>query len=778
MALTEKLEMLLTLDAQGAVKGFKDVGRTADRELKRADARMDKLGSGMKKAGAAMLTIGGVAAVGLWKAGQAAGDLAEAANVTGLVFEDARDEIDKFVKTSATGLGMSERAARDATTTFGGLLSNLGFAADETVAWSKDLTTLAADMASAFNTEPEDAVTALGSAMRGEQEPIRRYNVILDDAAVRTRAVEMGLAATTAAVDNNGKAQGRLSLIMEQTNKIHGDFANTADGLANSQRILNAQWEESKAAIGEAVLPLMEQMVGTTSDLLSGFSGLNEQSGGLVGQLAFMGTGFLIVGGAASILVGHMITMRKTLSGLGKAADGTLTTMGRMSRTLGGVAGAAAAGAAVWMAWQMAMDNARQAGEKFADGIEEGLKESLEGTEPGVEGLTDKMRTLTFEARNMREQITGWNPVENAELEAAADGVEDLASEMLGLVVMAERMAEKSNVSADAAANFLVEQLLLNNGFTDAGVALGAYNEEQAIAAGLAPEVVAGAAEGGDAFVDAATDIKTAEDALKDWRDAVAGAFDPLFAMADAEQGVKDANRDLAGAQDELNEAIAGGDWDAIAEAQEGVYSAERDLLEANVDLDVSARNLAHAIDEGETSFEAAAESIEGWVEQGVIAEGTAASLLAQIALLHAEAEKPITVKVAVDTSAFGQLLPSGQTLGEVLSGGNARTDINANLDARRRAAGPSSYSGGPVGGTAGMARGITAHGGEYVLSADVVQAIKRGGPSRGLDGAGSAAGGGTNLNFYGYTDDQMIKNVEDANAQMAWTTVSGRADG
>jgi hypothetical protein len=49
---------------------------------------------------------------------------------------------------------------------------------------------------------------------------------------------------------------------------------------------------------------------------------------------------------------------------------------------------------------------------------------------------------------------------------------------------------------------------------------------------------------------------------------------------------------------------------------------------------------------------------------------------------------------------------------------------------------------GGPVFGLTNRSTPIMAHGGEYVLSADVVSAIKRGAPSRGL-GRGSAAGGG-----------------------------------
>jgi hypothetical protein len=50
---------------------------------------------------------------------------------------------------------------------------------------------------------------------------------------------------------------------------------------------------------------------------------------------------------------------------------------------------------------------------------------------------------------------------------------------------------------------------------------------------------------------------------------------------------------------------------------------------------------------------------------------------------------------------------------------------------------------GGPVFGLTNRSTPIMAHGGEYVLSADVVSAIKRGAPSRGLGRGGAAGGGG-----------------------------------
>lgn len=189
MAISEKLRFILEADVDDAVRGFDRVGKAADEKLGGAENRIDKLGAGMTRAGAAMMAAGTLAAVGLVKAAGKAADLSEAVNLTQITFGDAADEIDAFARTSAQSLGQSERAAREATAQFGGLLQNLGYTNDEAAETSIQLTRLASDLGSAFNKEPAEAVAALGSALRSEAEPIRAFNVMLTDEADRKSVV-------------------------------------------------------------------------------------------------------------------------------------------------------------------------------------------------------------------------------------------------------------------------------------------------------------------------------------------------------------------------------------------------------------------------------------------------------------------------------------------------------------------------------------------------------------------------------------------------------------
>jgi len=56
--------------------------------------------------------------------------------------------------------------------------------------------------------------------------------------------------------------------LMEQTEKTAGDFANTSDGLANSQRILSAQIENTAAKTGKQLAPALAMVTTALSDIV------------------------------------------------------------------------------------------------------------------------------------------------------------------------------------------------------------------------------------------------------------------------------------------------------------------------------------------------------------------------------------------------------------------------------------------------------------------------------------------------------------------------------
>jgi hypothetical protein len=130
---------------------------------------------------------------------------------------------------------------------------------------------LASDLASFNNTTPEEAIQAIGGALRGENEPIRRYGVLLDEASLKQAALKEGIISSTKeALTPQQKVLAAQLAIYQQTTAAQGDFARTSDGLANQQRILAAQFANLQAEIGQALLPVMLQFVKALNAMVTG----------------------------------------------------------------------------------------------------------------------------------------------------------------------------------------------------------------------------------------------------------------------------------------------------------------------------------------------------------------------------------------------------------------------------------------------------------------------------------------------------------------------------
>lgn len=198
----------------------------------------------------------------------AASDLNESITKVGVVFGTSAIQVRSFAETAADSIGQSEQQALEATGTFGNLFVSMGLGGKSAADMSINLVKLASDLASFNNVDPTDALDALRSGLVGETEPLRRFGVNLNEATLKQKALELGLKTTGATLDPVVKAQAAYALILEQTTTAQGDFARTADGLANQQRTMTAQWADAKAELGEGLLPIMISVAGFINDEL------------------------------------------------------------------------------------------------------------------------------------------------------------------------------------------------------------------------------------------------------------------------------------------------------------------------------------------------------------------------------------------------------------------------------------------------------------------------------------------------------------------------------
>jgi hypothetical protein len=323
------------------------VSQFIDKGLKQAVKELESLKTTQQKAAFAISKAALPAAAaltgltaGAFKAAQAAGDLAEEQSKVGVVFGTSSQKIIKFSERTARTIGQSQQAALEAAGTFGTLGKAAGLSGDGLADFTIEFTELASDLASFNNTTPEDAIQAIGAALRGEAEPLRRYGVLLDDATLRQKALELGLINTTKqALTPQNKSLAAQAVILEQTKDAQGDFERTSKGAANQQRILEAQIKDSTAQLGraflpamQAVLPLLVSMASIVGDNAPLFVGLG---------IAFGGFAAAILAAKAALVIWNAISVITTAINTALAISFTAVQVATVVGIATAVAGAA-----------------------------------------------------------------------------------------------------------------------------------------------------------------------------------------------------------------------------------------------------------------------------------------------------------------------------------------------------------------------------------------------------------------------------------------------------
>ena len=239
--------------------GLGKLGRDADDAGKRSESAFSRIG---KSAGIAAAALGGIAAAGaiagIKSATREASELGESINAVNVTFGTAATGIQELGKTSATSLGLSRSEFNALAVRFSSFATTVAGSGGDVSKTMRDLTGRSADFASVMNIDVAKAAELFQSGLAGETEPLRAYGIDLSAATVQQYALSHGIASSASEMTEAQKVQARYGLLMEQTNKTAGDFANTSNSQANQLRILKSRWTDLEATTGQAFKPLVE----------------------------------------------------------------------------------------------------------------------------------------------------------------------------------------------------------------------------------------------------------------------------------------------------------------------------------------------------------------------------------------------------------------------------------------------------------------------------------------------------------------------------------------
>ena len=283
-------------------------------------------------------------------------ELEDATAAAGVTFGDSMDLIQSKAEGAATALGISKQQYIDGAITMGTFGKSAGLTGTDLANFSNQLVQTAGDMASFRGTTPEEAIEAVGAALRGESEPIRKYGVLLDDASLRQEALRQGLISTTKeALTPQAKVLAAQALILKQTTDAQGDFARTSQSTANVAKTLAAEQSNLAAELGEKLAPAITAAQKAGIGLIDW---VTQNQAAIVPFVGTMGTLTLAVGGfvAAAKGIEAVKAARATISGLGEAFQQMSAKARIATASAGGIGVALAALSIVYGAF--ASDNA------------------------------------------------------------------------------------------------------------------------------------------------------------------------------------------------------------------------------------------------------------------------------------------------------------------------------------------------------------------------------------------------------------------------------------
>lgn len=592
---TERLALLIDADAKGAIKELQSVGKHASTEMAKTETAIGRAGSRFADIGVGAIAFGAAVGVGAKKAIDAAQNLADAQDKANATFsKEGVQAVDKFAANAADKFGLSKQQATDLASTYGNIGKAFHVNEADLGSFSTTLAGLTSDLAEFSGKSTEEVQAAIKSGLSGKGKALREFGIDLEAGS---------------------KGIDAYNQILEQTRDKQGFFASQSDDVGASQERLKAKFENTKAALGDALIPVMSQGITIVGGVVDAFNSLPGPLQSIIVGAGITAAGLKAVGidfGDVTKLVGKG---GDAWQKYGVDASGGLTKAGAAVTALGAVfAGAAIIETvgAISDAFKDVEVRGENAMNKIAIAVGNGsnplaaFREQVQVTEDSFDWTStlDQISLGLGSATGAidRFSLAGQGAVGYAsDFQTAFDNLftSKGADAAQGVVDALRQQNDALDHSSDSykSTNDLLDQ----------------WQERLDLATGaqkVNTDAVKGAKGGYDAYTGA---VDGSVQALKDYTDAIKAATDPLFAVVDGQKKLTDAQNKAKSAELELTAAIRDHGPASLeaAAAQDALSSAQEDAVKAGLDLNSTLSTLQQKVEDGSVSMADAKKYLE-----------------------------------------------------------------------------------------------------------------------------------------------------------------------
>lgn len=260
-------------------------------------ARVNAFGNDIYKIGGQLrLPLIAAAAAGtaaIYKLVKSGSNLVENQNMIKASFGASADYVINASKQMAAAGASTNQEFLVAAGMLGGIFKNMGYGVDDAAKLSVEMNKLAIDMASFKNISVEDALQKITSGLTGEVRGLKELGINLLENVITQEAYREKIAKTGEALTEQQKVEARLSSLMKQTKDMQGDWARTADDVANATKSVTGQFSTLMETLGEQLQPIAKSVL---SDISAGIGVISQMWMG--SQTAVLDATGTTVGGA------------------------------------------------------------------------------------------------------------------------------------------------------------------------------------------------------------------------------------------------------------------------------------------------------------------------------------------------------------------------------------------------------------------------------------------------------------------------------------------------
>ena len=321
-------------------------GKDLDATLVKGERGLEKFGDTASKSGGLVGTaLGTAAGIGIAKVTELATRIPEATAALfrmateaeeteskfRTVFGSSADIVTAFGERFGHMMGLTRTEFQGLASDTGAIVSAFGMSSDATAEFSNDVLKLAGDLQSFHNVPIEETFAALRSGLTGETEPLKRFGIIMDAAAVQAQALVEAQKRGIDASSQQAQAYARLTLMTTRANKAIGDMERTQGQTAGQMRQLAARTREVYQTFAQELAPTFGYVI----DLLTGLADGSE--GAATALASKLARGVFDVVAIVADMIGAISASISTLGGLVSASGSSASALSILKHVGGDV---------------------------------------------------------------------------------------------------------------------------------------------------------------------------------------------------------------------------------------------------------------------------------------------------------------------------------------------------------------------------------------------------------------------------------------------------------